>query len=109
MLFSHSKDQKQLDSDKAWHVGCIDIDGYALSLDFNLGTGPYGHKNVYAYSLTGCAEDSKLGFIPGIDTDNDAYRDKCIPADDFMISEPNHYGHRINSIRFGNNDYDIPT
>lgn len=68
-------------------------------MTFNLGTGPNGHSRAVAYSKSECSGDSSLGEIYK-DGTFDPANGECIDVNTHMISEPNSFGYRINSIKF---------
>jgi hypothetical protein len=80
-------------------MGCVDIDGQTNGFNLALGTGPRGHSNIRAFSETGCPGNADMGLIPilnGKNPDTGA----CVDANNYMMAEPNFYGHRINSVKF---------
>ena len=77
----------------------MDIDGQTNGFNLALGTGPRGHSNVHAYSETGCPGEADMGEIPAING-QEPDGGSCVDANNYMVSEPTFYGHRINSVRF---------
>ncbi|KAK0511925.1 hypothetical protein JMJ35_005775 [Cladonia borealis] len=87
---------------KGWtidHNSCVDIDGQTNGFTMSLGTGPLGHNSVHAFSETGCGADTDMGEIPAINGE-EPDTGSCVDANNYMMAEPNYYGHRINSIKF---------
>lgn len=80
-------------------MGCVDIDGQTNGFNMALGTGPRGHSNVRAFSETGCPAEADMGEIPSINGE-EPDTGSCVDANNYMMTEPNFYGHRINSIKF---------
>ena len=77
----------------------MDLDGQTNGFNMALGTGPNGHSNARAYSETGCPAEADMGLIPAINGE-EPDGGACVDANNYMVSEPNFYGHRINSVKF---------